>query len=84
MRSPIIKAFVLSPHFWFIGLFFSILCVLVLNFSTAPAAAQERGKVQEMNNKVEMVERIDDVLDWVYPLIYVVLLIVLIIWFFIV
>jgi len=38
----------------------------------------------EMNNKVEMVERIDDVLDWVYPLIYVVLLIVLVIWFFIV
>jgi hypothetical protein len=57
---------------------------LVLNFSVAPAAAQERGKVQELNDKVEMVEQIDDVLDWVYPLIYVVLLIVLIIWFFIV
>jgi hypothetical protein len=84
MKSPIIKASVLSPHFWFIGLFFSILCVLVLNFSVAPAAAQERGKVQELNDKVEMVEQIDDVLDWVYPLIYVVLLIVLIIWFFIV
>jgi hypothetical protein len=55
-----------------------------LNFSVAPAAAQERGEVQEMNNKVEMVEQIDDVLDWVYPLIYVFFLIVLIIWFFIV
>jgi hypothetical protein len=36
----------------------------------------------EMNDKVEMVERIDDILDWVYPLIYVVLLIGLVIWFF--
>jgi hypothetical protein len=36
----------------------------------------------EMNEKVEMVERIDDILDWVYPLIYVILLIALTIWFF--
>ena len=36
----------------------------------------------EMNDKVEMVERIDDILDWVYPLIYVFLLIGLAIWFF--
>jgi hypothetical protein len=36
----------------------------------------------EMNDKVEMVERIDDVFDWVYPLIYVVLIIGLVIWFF--
>jgi hypothetical protein len=36
----------------------------------------------EMNDKVEMVERIDDVFDWVYPLIYVVLMIGLVIWFF--
>jgi len=36
----------------------------------------------EMNDKVDMLERIDDVLDWVYPLIYVVLLIALVIWFF--
>jgi hypothetical protein len=36
----------------------------------------------EMNDKVDMLERVDDVLDWVYPLIYVVLLIGLVIWFF--
>jgi hypothetical protein len=36
----------------------------------------------EMNNKVDMLERVDDILDWVYPLIYVVLLIGLVIWFF--
>jgi hypothetical protein len=36
----------------------------------------------EMNDKVEMVERIDDVLDWVYPFIYVALFIGLVIWFF--
>jgi hypothetical protein len=29
-----------------------------------------------------MVERIDDVLDWVYPFIYVALFIGLVIWFF--
>jgi len=53
MKSPRIKAFVLSPRFWFIGLFFSILCVLVLNFSIAPTAAQERGKVQELTGTIE-------------------------------
>lgn len=36
----------------------------------------------EMNDKVDMVDRIDDILDWVYPLIYVVLLAILAIWFF--
>ena len=36
----------------------------------------------EMNDKVDMLERVDDVLDWVYPLIYVVMLIGLVIWFF--
>jgi hypothetical protein len=36
----------------------------------------------EMNDKVDMLERVDDILDWVYPLIYVVLLIGLVIWFF--
>ena len=36
----------------------------------------------EMNNKVDTVERIDNILDWVYPLIYVVLLGGLVIWFF--
>jgi len=36
----------------------------------------------EINDKVETVERIDNVLDWVYPLIYVVLLFGLVIWFF--
>jgi len=36
----------------------------------------------EMNDKVDMLERVDDILDWVYPLIYVVLLIFLVIWFF--
>lgn len=36
----------------------------------------------EMNDKVDMLERVDDVLDWVYPLIYVVLLVGLVIWFF--
>ncbi len=76
------KASVLSPRFCFIGLLFSILFVFILNFSVAPTAAQERGKVQEMNDKVEMVKRIDDVLDWVYPLIYIVLLIALVVWFF--
>jgi hypothetical protein len=35
-----------------------------------------------MNDKVEMVDRIDDILDWVYPLIYIVLLIALVVWFF--
>ena len=53
MNSPIIKASVLSPYFWFTGLLFSILCVLVLNFSVAPAAAQERGKVQELTGTIE-------------------------------
>lgn len=37
----------------FIGLLFSILCVLILNFSVAPAAAQERGKVQELTGTIE-------------------------------
>jgi hypothetical protein len=36
----------------------------------------------EMNDKVEMVERIDNILDWTYPLIYVILFLVLAIWFF--
>jgi hypothetical protein len=36
----------------------------------------------EMNDKVDMVERIDDILDWTYPLIYVVLFLGLAIWFF--
>jgi hypothetical protein len=36
----------------------------------------------EMNGKVDMLERVDDVLDWVYPLIYIVLLTGLVIWFF--
>ena len=53
MKYPIIKASVLSPRFWFIGLLFSILCVLILNFSVAPAAAQERGKVQELTGTIE-------------------------------
>jgi hypothetical protein len=36
----------------------------------------------EMNDKVDMLERVDDVLDWIYPLIYIVLLIILVVWFF--
>ena len=36
----------------------------------------------EMNDKVDTVERIDDILDWVYPLIYVTLLLILVVWFF--
>jgi hypothetical protein len=36
----------------------------------------------EMNDKLEMVERIDDVLDWVYPLLYLVLFGGLYLWFF--
>ena len=36
----------------------------------------------EMNDRVEMVERIDDILDWTYPLIYLVLFGVLYFWFF--
>ncbi len=36
----------------------------------------------EINGEIEMVERIDNVLDWVYPLIYVTLFAGLVIWFF--
>ncbi|UCF28055.1 MAG: electron transporter RnfC, partial [Chloroflexota bacterium] len=36
----------------------------------------------EMNDKVDTVERIDNILDWVYPLIYIALLGILVIWFF--
>jgi hypothetical protein len=36
----------------------------------------------EMNDKLGMVERIDDVLDWVYPLLYLVLFGGLYLWFF--
>jgi hypothetical protein len=36
----------------------------------------------EVNGGIEMVERIDNVLDWVYPLIYVTLFGGLVIWFF--
>ena len=36
----------------------------------------------EVNGEIEMVERIDNVLDWVYPLIYVTLFVGLVIWFF--
>lgn len=36
----------------------------------------------EMNDRIEMVERIDDVLDWTYPLIYLVLFGGLYLWFF--
>jgi hypothetical protein len=36
----------------------------------------------EVNGEIEMVERIDNVLDWVYPLIYVTLFGGLVIWFF--
>ncbi|NJN82835.1 MAG: electron transporter RnfC [Caldilineaceae bacterium] len=36
----------------------------------------------EMNEQVELVERIDNIMDWVYPLMYVLLLIILIWWFF--
>jgi hypothetical protein len=36
----------------------------------------------EVNGKIEMVERIDNVLDWVYPLIYVTLFVGLVVWFF--
>jgi hypothetical protein len=53
MKSPRIKTSIISPRFWFIGLFFSSLCVLTLNFSVAPAAAQERGKVQELTGIIE-------------------------------
>ena len=36
----------------------------------------------EMNDKVDMLERLDDILDWVYPLIYLFLLAGLVTWFF--
>lgn len=36
----------------------------------------------EMNDRVEMVERIDDILDWTYPLIYLLLFGGIYLWFF--
>jgi hypothetical protein len=36
----------------------------------------------EINGQIEMVERIDNILDWVYPLIYITLFAGLVIWFF--
>jgi hypothetical protein len=38
---------------------------------------------QEMKDKGELAERIDNVLDWVYPLTYVVSFGVVILWFFV-